>query len=411
VPSPIVTRVLPESGHTGGRQLIEISGGNFPLPPKPPAGVVPVPVRNPDVAVYFGDAAALEVEVWSEQLIYCQSPILDPIQLEQAVTVLGNVFARPNHHLAAGRRVEMKTSGTLPAPLKLDKAYYVVSVDAGHFSLAESPGGAVVALTTAGTGAHLVVSSGAYDVTVQNLDQSGEPIDDQLGTLARAFTPVRPDLSVEGHLTTTVGQFVLELRRQVLDNVAWTTHTDYDDTTGDSLNIVYLSRLPGIVLAGVSFPDSEEVRQLPAEDSEASSPDTFITSRPPVVVDFVGNIVGASDNDAELLNLLQAVKLFFKKNTVLRVPRRYGDVSLGYVEYEMRASMGAGGARVQPVGDETNVQYFSGEFRVVGIRLEQMPGVPTESVPGVPEAVAGESVISIGKTAETIEVEIVKKPA
>lgn len=406
---PIVTRVLPATGHSGGRSLIEISGGNFLLPPKPADGVVPVPARKPDVGVLFGTTPALEVEVWSAQLIYCQSPILDPFEVSQAATAVGNVFTAAAHNLTQGQRVEMKTSGTLPAPLTINTPYYVIVIDSGHFSLAATAGGPAIALTTAGSGAHKVVSAGAYDVTVQNVDQNGDLIPGEVGTLARAFTPVRPDLSVEGHLATVVGQLVLELERQVLKNVAWTTHTDYDETTGDALNIAYLAELPGIILAGLDFPDSEEARLLPEEDEAGSSSDTFFTRRAPVAVDVVGTIVGASDNPAEVLNLLQAVKLFFRKNEVLTVPRRYGDPSLGFVEYDMRATMG--GARVSPLGEESNVQYFSAEFRVVGIRLEEMPGLPTQSVPGVPTTVPADTVTAIGKTAETIEVQIVKKPA
>jgi hypothetical protein len=59
-----------------------------------------------------------------------------------------------NHGFAEGQKVEVITSGTLPAPLAVATPYYVRDVTQGSFKLSATPGGVVINLTSAGTGAN-----------------------------------------------------------------------------------------------------------------------------------------------------------------------------------------------------------------------------------------------------------------
>lgn len=75
-----------------------------------------------------------------------------------AATRSVNTLTLPNDHgLYNGQIVTVRSTTTLPAPLIADTLYYVVSRAANAISLALTPGGSVITLTTDGTGTHSVV--------------------------------------------------------------------------------------------------------------------------------------------------------------------------------------------------------------------------------------------------------------
>lgn len=225
----------------------------------------------------------------------------------------------------------------------------------------------------------------------------------------KAFAPVRPDLSQEGHLATVLGAFILELRRQILENVSWTTHTDYDDSTGDMINIAELAELPAIVLVGLQTPDNND-QVSEQEDLQVNDPageGDFVTVKEPRIVDVLGTMVGVTDNDVELLNMAQAVRLFFRDNPKLNVPRDINNPSAGFIEYDLETSMNATAA-VTNVGDNTNVQFFARDFRIEGVRLEAMPGVPPEGIPLQPAGYPAAAVVDTGKTSLDVDLSVSK---
>lgn len=242
---------------------------------------------------------------------------------------------------------------------------------------------------------------GVVDVVLTNVDVDGVAIPGESVTLAAAYTFVRPDLTQPDELARVLGHLLLKLRQQIIDNTDWSAHTDYDDTTGD-LNVAYMGKLPALVLADL------EIRDVATMDASATydvlvGTDTFIERRPPVVVDAIFSLVGISDHPHEFFNLLQAVKLFFKKNTVLKVRRNPASASDGVVEYNLIAEIGSN-TRVTRQRDNSNIHSFSGQVRIEHIRLEDMPGMPTGSVPGVPGWFPHEATIRYGWTAEMISI-------
>lgn len=72
---PSITSVTPDTGHTGGRTLVEIEGSGFRLPT--PVAVYIRTEPPPTVRVLFGDAPALAVWVVSNTLLRCLTPIHD----------------------------------------------------------------------------------------------------------------------------------------------------------------------------------------------------------------------------------------------------------------------------------------------------------------------------------------------
>ncbi len=71
--------------------------------------------------------------------------------------VVGN-----GHNLLNGQLVTVRSTGTPPAGLQVLTLYYVVSRTSTAISLALTPGGSVITLSSAGTGSHSVVP---FDIT------------------------------------------------------------------------------------------------------------------------------------------------------------------------------------------------------------------------------------------------------
>jgi len=242
---------------------------------------------------------------------------------------------------------------------------------------------------------------GSVSITVQNIDPSGAVIAGESVTgLAYLFS--RPDFTKKGELARVLGLFMLDLRRQLTDNVDWAVHTDFDATLGD-LNIAYQGKLPALVLADLELPEREP--QLSAETYTVQlDASTFIERRAPVVVDAVFALTGMSDNPIELFNLLEATKIYFQKNISLKVWRDPIDRTHGVVEYAVRASIGSS-TKVTRQTDNSNMTSFSGTVFIENIRLEDMPGMTTKAVPGVPAWMPHEGTLRYGWTAETIVIQ------
>lgn len=393
---PTIVSVTPNEGHSGGKTLVEVVGTNFREPTPPPPTGQTTQVWPPSVRVLFGGQPAANITVWGPTQLYCQTPERDELVVESAwtsVDAVTDTFTLVAHGLVNGTVVRLvEVSGPLPAPLLAETAYYVVGVAANTFQLSATFAGPAVDVTTAGSGK--VLSVGAYDVVVENIDDDGLLIPGETVTAAKAFTFRRPDLGVEGDLTRVVRAMLRMLKRQVLENVAWVTHTDYDAATGDLLNLAYVQRLPAIVLANLETPDDPEHRVEYDTDFEVAG-GRFVERRPPVVVTVKYDLIGVSDDPIEILNLVQVVRTFFRKNPYLVVNRSSTDPSLGQVRYDMEWRF-AGSVAVTHQGDNSNVESFSGEVRIRGVLLEDMPGVTTAKVPGIPAEFSHEATTRFG---------------
>lgn len=79
--------------------------------------------------------------------------------LDAAVDVTADSIAIPAHGLVEGQKLQLTTTGVLPAGLALATDYYVKVVDADHIQLSLTSGGAAVDITAAaGGGTHSVDS-------------------------------------------------------------------------------------------------------------------------------------------------------------------------------------------------------------------------------------------------------------
>lgn len=253
----------------------------------------------------------------------------------------------------------------------------------------------------------------AADVVVQNLDAAGAPVPGESASLTQSYTFVRPDLSVEGDLAAVVRALIKALRRQIVKNTVFTTHTDYDADTGDELNYVEVQTLPALILSSMDTPEDRAASNAEEEEVDGVG-ERFAARRPPVVVSVRFTIVGVSDNPIELLNLLQATRGFFKKNARLRVPRSPSDPGAGFAEYAMGFAI-TGGVGVTSSGDNSNVESFSGQIVVEEVRLEEIPGLPTAGPAGAPTGAPHEGTMELGWKSldgdDAVQVSVERKPA
>jgi hypothetical protein len=243
---------------------------------------------------------------------------------------------------------------------------------------------------------------GTFDVVVQNCDATGAPIVGETATAAAAYTFERPNLAKEGQLMRVLKQFLIELNRQIVDNVCWAVHTDYDKSTGDRMNIAFTGKLPSIVLSNLRLPENRTQAQSAPIEVQLDAT-TFVERRPPDVRDALFRLSGIANTKQEAVNLFQAVVMFFKKNPVLTMFRSADDPTQGTVEYEMHATVG-GTFSVTRQADNTNVFSFTGDVAIDAIWIEDMPGVSEAKVNGVPSWMPHEATIRYGWIADTVTV-------
>lgn len=217
---------------------------------------------------------------------------------------------------------------------------------------------------------------GDVDVTVTNLDDDGEPIPGETVTATDAYTYALPDLTVLSTTARVTKALIQELKRQVLDEVVLTEHTEWDENPEDGLDIAAVAKLPALILTGPETPENKEYRTA-VEATHDSTAGTFLRMRTPDTIDLDFGLVGVTDSTIQLLNLLEAVKLFLKKTTTLSILRDPNDPDSGLVTYELRIPAG-GDFRVASLPNLSNVRNFSGRVTVRGVDLEGLAGVPDD---------------------------------
>lgn len=86
----------------------------------------------------------------------------------KAFTASGATLTSAGHGLSDGQRVRLESTGSLPAGLRLNQTYYLVSSATDTFSLAATSGGAAITTTSGGSGTHKIVpisAAIAFDAT------------------------------------------------------------------------------------------------------------------------------------------------------------------------------------------------------------------------------------------------------
>lgn len=212
---------------------------------------------------------------------------------------------------------------------------------------------------------------GAVSVRVANVDAAGATVPGEVVTAANAFTFKRPMLSGEDRtaeriLARVVRALTRLLKREVIENVSITVHTDFDSFPEDGTHTIEVAELPSLLLVGPQVAEnrfySENVkRSVDLQDGG------FAELRPSYTVDLTFTLVGLSEYTQELLNFQQEMSAFGQRNPYLYVARDPADAAAGKVRYEMHVTA-APSTGSQP--NESNVRQFQGTLVVRGVVLD-----------------------------------------
>ncbi len=210
---------------------------------------------------------------------------------------------------------------------------------------------------------------GVVSITVRNITQDGDVIDTETAELEDAFTFTRPELkrsaAEECTLQRVVRYLILDLRRQIIDNVELTVHTDYADAP-DGANVAMLATIPGLVLVGPRLKEDRFLSTNATRKTENANGSMQLL-RPPRTVDLEFTLIGVDDHAQNTLALMSEVVAYFQRNTMFAIPMSEADPTGEQSDYELEiddmfAWTGAPG--------NSNIRAFSGTFVIRGVDID-----------------------------------------
>ena len=268
---PTITSVTPATGSSGGRRVITITGTGFQPSPAPPAAG-PVGVLAPTVAVEFDGYRAERVDVVSSQLLRV---LLPPYR----------------------RGGEAAFADPLPV----------------------------------------------VPVRVLNIDPTGDLIGAEQVVRTSGFQYVRvekraPDATeAEQQYRQIIREVVQTFQRQLLPNTAIGTNLDYGDL---GQIVIKAAQNPSCTLIGPRIQEDFESRHhwVDFEDvdvAEGDDPDIRQQYWPAFVCSFEFDCILASDNQMELIALVQGLIETFQRTPWIRIPVVFGDTNGAHHEFPL----------------------------------------------------------------------------
>ena len=341
---PSLYSITPTSGHSGGGQLLQVFGSGF----NPPGGITVPPRRvhgpwsTPNPGVAPPPPPTMQVLFSTYTLV--PNPGGGPPLLEAGPQV-------------PATNVAVISTGILTCTTP-------VAGPTGIPWIAPTP-------NRAGQ-----IAIPASDVTVLNMDPYGVPIPGETAVLPESYSFLRPDFTVPGVAATVIGALILDLQRQILPNVEFNPHTDYDATSGDFLNIAFPSALPGLAIMNLKMPQAEGRPRSTEEEVTFTTASGYTFQRLSVLRDLVFTVLGVSDNQSELLGIAEAMEVYFRRCGGITVPADTSNptgptVTLPFYRETDNVFTGRVGV--------SNVVAFTFTIRVVGVPFADMPGLAPDA--------------------------------
>jgi hypothetical protein len=217
--------------------------------------------------------------------------------------------------------------------------------------------------------------AGLVSVRVVNVDDFGAALEQ--GVLNNAITFALPDLTTqETDLVRIVRTMILELRKQVINEVVITSHVDWTDLPEAIPVEMTLPENPAIALSGPSIRRPEGVRMDPSPRYTKVGTDEEET-RSPKTRDLVFSIIAIADKYTLALNLVAAIESFFTHNVRLSVARDMSVPEAGFVEYDLELEEDL---NVDSTPNADSLYTASGSFAIKGVDLLGMPGFVSDLV-------------------------------
>lgn len=351
--TPTITSVTPSSGWSAGKTLVEIRGSGFRLPTPfdyNQPGIAPVP--PPTVRVLFDDLEAKDVQVASNGLIRCLTPMHWP--------------TRWYYEFGNGRREPAPPPSTESNP----------------------PDGAT-----------LVTVPGTVNVTVININDSGVPIAGESAVAEKAYEFTRPRLDQKGTWDRAVTKLRNLLRIAILDNVTDEADLDYDVDLGDVSGLTSIAKAPAIAITQKVFSDSDDPMEQGVTE-EAGADEFVIRRRAPIYTDFSCRLLLISEDIVELRAMAQLVRDLFLHTNEFLLEKDPNNPSFG--SYKVTLMLDRQGIQETGRIGRTNLLMASAVVGLMGIPSEwdvnvTNPGLPYDAAVGKPH----EGVLGITRVART----------
>lgn len=233
----------------------------------------------------------------------------------------------------------------------------------------------------------------ASDVVIENLDD-GVPIAGESVTAAEVFSFRKPILDEPSTIERVIEALITSLQRQLPRGIKVTfqPHTDYDDDTGDGLNLVAFAELPGVAFTGLRLPRAASVDAAPEQTVEIGGGRSLVF-RPPTKRDVMMTLLCAATESEVLLRLELVIEKIFEKMAEVTIPLDDGDATRGTSSYQVQFTRG------DPVTfqdrTQSNVVAFAAEVAILGVEETAMLGAPQESLDGAPAWVPHEAATGV----------------
>lgn len=215
--------------------------------------------------------------------------------------------------------------------------------------------------------------AGAVDVTIRNIDQSGNVIPGETVTAAGAYTYALPNLNrvPEYELTRLVRTLIRSFRKQVLPaGIYHTVNTDYSDDPASGMTA--LAELPAIIISGPALRENRfhSLNRPRVSDNPFGLGEKYFGKlRTPYTVDLTFGVAGVTDNVMQSINLMSEIVAYFNRNKFLAMQKDATDATLGDVNYEMDW-VDNGQPKAVSTPNDSNIRAFRGAFVVRGFDIE-----------------------------------------
>lgn len=219
----------------------------------------------------------------------------------------------------------------------------------------------------------------ATDITIKNLDSLGVPILGETLVVTGAYTYLRPVIhgsgaranAIDHPFTNTTEELALLLRRQVIQNVSITTHVDFAEPGVLTINI---AKVPAIIIQGPGI--GRDFEYWDNELRIVENVDTTVSIRkPPFIARLTYTLVGVSDNEREILNLMGSVNECFDRVKFLLVQKNPHNVNEGKVKLVLQLTQPP---QVTSTPSENNIRTFLATCEVRGVAVLETEQVRIE---------------------------------
>lgn len=217
-------------------------------------------------------------------------------------------------------------------------------------------------------------TSTAVSVVVQNLDEDGEAVVGETVTVSNKLKAQRADLAIEAGVTRLERALIVELRRQVIENVLKTAAVDYDGTPGGVFDVPDVGALPALAIQGPQIVDNRffdtDLGLFTVSGSD------FTRRRTAKTINLTYRFVAMDNKQVRNMNLLTLMLQFLQNNPFIELRRDDSDPSSS-VFYELAQ---VGEFTTFTGSSNSDIRGFSGSLVIRGFQVEDVAGFVDQTV-------------------------------